>query len=104
MELERYITIGIRNEMPVDIQIYLWGLQTTLIKDNEKVDYLQVYDLSRAEEGGECMQKISHKSEEPKFEKNYVVEVEKVMQARIFVISDRYTDKIVETMLLAEEY
>ena len=104
MELERYVTTGIRRKIPVEIQIYLWGLQTSLIKDNEKVDYLQVYDLSKAEESGDCMQKISHKSEEPKFEKIYIVEIEEVIQARVFVISDRYPDKIVETMLLADEY
>ncbi|MCC8111033.1 MAG: DUF960 domain-containing protein [Ruminococcus sp.] len=47
-----------------------------------------------------CLQIIQHTSEQPKFERTYVVMVENPVNEKIYVIDDtKYC-----TMLLAEEY
>ena len=99
-KIERYMTRGIQADVPMEIQLFLWELQTGIRKSNKEIDYLQVYDLI-IEEG---QQKIRHTSEEPEYEKEYVIQVEEPMIAKIYIIEDDYGDKLVETMLLAEEY
>ena len=55
----------------------------------------------KVEEG---KQRILHTSEEPEYNKEYTIEVEDPIIAKIYIIEDDYGDKLVETMLLAEEY
>jgi hypothetical protein len=62
----------------------------------EPKDYLQVFRLSSFN----GMQKIVHTQEEPKYEKEYLVNFNQTVNAKIFVIDDE--DHC--TMLLAEEY
>lgn len=99
-KIERYMTRGIQVNVPLEVQLYLWELQTEIRKNNKEIDYLQVYDLT-IQEG---QQKIRHTSEEPEYKNEYVVQVERPITAKIFMIEDDYGDKLVETMLLAEEY
>ena len=99
-KIERYMTRGIQVNVPLEVQLYLWGLQTEIRKNNKEIDYLQVYDLT-IQEG---QQKIRHTSEEPEYKNEYVIQVERPISAKIFMIEDDYGDKLVETMLLAEEY
>ena len=45
MDLERLITKGIQQKIPIEIQILLWNMQDKLRKQQQKIDYLQVYRL-----------------------------------------------------------
>lgn len=98
--IERYMTRGIQTDIPMEIQLFVWGLQTEIRQNNKEIDYLQVYKLTVEGE----KQKIKHTSEEPEYEKEYVVQVEEPITAKIYIIEDDYGDKLVETMLLSKEY
>ena len=91
---QRYVTRGISNELPLMLQIILWGLIDSM--EVVEKDYLQVFCLS-AENG---KQKIIHEQEQPEFSKEYLFPSEDPITAKIFVIDDETHT----TMLLAEEY
>ena len=99
-KIERYMTRGIQANVPMEIQLFLWELQMAIRKNSKEIDYLQVYRL-KMEEG---KQRIIHTSEEPEYKKEYVIQVEEPVTTKIYIIEDDYGDKLVETMLLAEEY
>ena len=99
-KIERYMTRGIQSDVPMETQLFLWGLQTAIRKNSKEIDYLQVYRL-KMEEG---KQRIIHTSEEPEYKKEYVIQVEEPVTTKIYIIEDDYGDKLVETMLLAQEY
>ena len=91
---KRYVTRGISERIPVDMQLILWSFIDSL--ESEK-DYLQVFELS--EDNGN--QKIVHTQEQPQYEKEYSFKTNApLLYARIFVIDDEDHS----TMLLAEEY
>ena len=90
----RYCTRGISSEVPLLMQIILWGLIDSM-EVSEK-DYLQVFCMSN--ESGK--QKIIHKQEQPEYSKEYLFPSEDPITAKIFVIDDETHT----TMLLAEEY
>ena len=91
---QRYVTRGISNELPLMLQIILWGLIDTM--EVAEKDYLQVFCLSN--ESGK--QKITHSQEQPEYSKEYLFPSEEPITAKIFVIDDETHT----TMLLAEEY
>ena len=99
-KIDRYMTRGIQSDVPMETQLFLWELQTEIRNNSKEIDYLQVYRL-KVEEG---KQRILHTSEEPEYKKEYTIEVEEPIIAKIYIIEDDYGDKLVETMLLAEEY
>ena len=99
-KIERYMTRGNQADVPMETQLFLWELQTAIRKNSKEIDYLQVYRL-KIEEG---KQTILHTSEEPEYKKEYVIQVEEPVTTKIYIIEDDYGDKLVETMLLAEEY
>lgn len=90
----RYCTRGISNELPLMLQIILWGLIDSM--EVVQKDYLQIFRLS-AESG---KQKIIHEQEQPEYCKEYLFPSEEPITAKIFVIDDETHT----TMLLAEEY
>lgn len=99
--MERYITNGIKApRIPEHIQVFIWDLQTGIRKNNDQIDYLQVYDLQVVG----TRQGITHRAEESQYEVKYSVAAETPIKEKIFIIEDRYGERIVETMLLAEEY
>ena len=91
---QRYVTRGISNELPLMLQIILWGLIDSM--EVVEKDYLQIFRLS-AENG---KQKIIHEQEQPEYNKEYLFPSEEPITAKIFVIDDETHT----TMLLAEEY
>lgn len=91
---QRYVTRGISSEVPLLMQIILWGL-IDLMEVVEK-DYLQIFRLS-AENG---KQKIIHEQEQPKYRKEYCFPADEPVTAKVYVIDDETHT----TMLLAEEY
>lgn len=91
---KRYLTRGIDELIPLEIQIFLWNAIDNMPKPK---DYLQVFRLS-VENG---LQVVMHTSEQPEFKMQYILaEVEKTVTAKVYVIDDgEYC-----TVLLVEEY
>ncbi|WP_295215571.1 DUF960 family protein [Ruminococcus sp.] len=98
---ERYLTQGVNQTIPMSLQMLLWECIDHM--DVEK-DYLQIFQLSVAENGNQV---ICHEQEKPEYQKTYSLAVPfPAIDAKIYVIDDYYADenKHVATMLLAEEY
>lgn len=96
----RYVTSGIQQEVPLELQLFLWSCIDSLKDQGNELDYLQVFEIT-GEFGDELSHlNIEHRQEVPEYNKTYVVTSEEPINAKIFVIDDgEYT-----TMLLAEEY
>ena len=97
---KRYITSGIENEIPIELQFVMWDMIDELRHSKQKLDYLQIFMLRTVYENGVEMQEIIHKQEQPWRKKKITVESESPISAKIFVIDD--TTHI--TMLLCDEY
>ena len=90
----RYLTRGVDEKIPLDIQIFMWKAVDNM---PEPKDWLQVFNLS-VENG---LQIIKHTSEQPKFDMTYILTaLTKAVTAKVYIIDDG--DHC--TMLLAEEY
>ena len=96
----RYITRGVGNRIPLDIQIFIWQLIEDLKDTVGELDYLQVFDISIVDEIEKTV-RIIHSQEVPKYKKIWIVKSsEPCYNEKIFVIGDDTHS----TMLLAEEY
>ena len=96
----RYITRGVGNRIPLDIQIFIWQLIEDLKDTVGEVDYLQVFDISIADEIEETV-RIIHSQEVQQYKKIWIVKAsEPCDNEKRFVIDDDTHS----TMLLAEEY
>lgn len=96
---KRYITRGIANEIPDEIQLVLWIMIENLSRSIPSgLDYLQVFWLSNQD----GKQKIIHSQEQPEYRNEILVALlcQPVEHAKIFVIDDGGHS----TMMLAEEY
>lgn len=92
-ENKRYLTRGVEAEIPLAVQVVIWGLIDTMKVEK---DYLQVFSL-KAEDN---RQGISHSQEVPGYKKEYTLFFKEPVNAKIYVIDDgNHT-----TMLLSEEY
>jgi len=96
----RYLTRGIRNKVPLQIQFILWALINELVNSSTNCDYLQIFTFKI--ENDELI--ITHKQEEPEYEVEYHVKLiddYKILASiKIYIIDDETHS----TMLLAEEY
>ena len=90
---QRYLTCGVDNTIPIELQLFLWGCVDQLLEER---DYLQVFDLEQVE----TMQSITHRSEQPEYRKVYLLPSESPITEKIYVIDDGDHS----TMLLASEY
>ncbi|MFR2797455.1 DUF960 family protein [Romboutsia timonensis] len=92
---ERYLTRGVSNEIPLEIQILLWSMIDGL---NVKKDYLQVFEIEPMDVN---LLKIEHRQEVPRYKKEIVViNVGISSKVKIFVIDDG----VYSTMMLSSEY
>lgn len=89
----RYLTRGVQTVIPFELQFFMWSLIDQL---PEPKDYFQVFKLT-VQDG---KQHISHESEQPEYHKEYDIETENPVTAKVYVIDDDTHC----TMLLAEEY
>ena len=96
----RYITCGIGNEIPVELQTILWDMIDHYKQHGEILDYLQVFSLKPTYENGGIMQEITHSQEQPIRKKKTTFENGNPITAKIFVIDDITH----VTMLLNHEY
>ena len=92
----RYLTKGINEEVPLNLQILLWSMiDSTLIKK----DYLQVFKIKIINKNANLIE-ITHTQEQPEYKKTIqaVAVIERDM--KIFVIDSGESTM----MLFAEEY
>lgn len=90
---QRYLTRGVQLEIQFELQLFMWVCIDKLPKER---DYFQVFKLENL--GG--IQKITHFSEQPEYHREYLIQTDKPITAKIYIIdSDEYS-----TMLLASEY
>ena len=50
MKIERLITKGIQQKIPIEVQILLWNMQDKLRKQQKEIDYLQIYRLETVQQ------------------------------------------------------
>ena len=92
---ERYLTRGVSNEIPLEIQILLWSMIDGL---NVKKDYLQVFEIEPMDVK---LLKIEHRQEVPKYKKEIIVRNRGIKsKIKLFVIDEGDYS----TMMLSEEY
>ena len=92
---ERYLTRGVSNKIPFEIQLLMWSMIEKL-KVNK--DYLQVFEVNPINDN---LLKIEHRQEVPKYKKEIIVRNIGInSKEKIFVIDEgEYS-----TMMLSEEY
>ena len=96
----RYISRGINDEIPIDVQIFMWQLIEELKDTIEDIDYLQVFTISTVDESENTI-RIIHSQEVAEYKKIWIFKAsEPCSEEKIFVIDDGSHS----TMLLAEEY
>ncbi|MBU3144616.1 DUF960 family protein [Clostridium sp. CF012] len=96
----RYITKGIQQEMPLELQLLMWNYIDKLKEQGMELDYLQVFELIEHRADDIFYQIIEHRQEVPEYNKTYKLFSKRIINAKVFVICDgKYA-----TMLLAEEY
>lgn len=105
---ETYITQNALNALPPALIDCLWDLYFSLRKKTEKIDYLNVFRLSKKRD----RQIISHIQEYPKYKKQHSVKLKELntetgkfedvspVEGKVFIIED---DTHI-TMLLASDY
>lgn len=94
--MKRYITCGIKDQVPIDIQLFCWQCYER-IKVTDRYDYLQVFELQKI---GDHTQQIEHRQELPEYSQVYQLRATDPTDQKIFIVEE---DEHV-TMLLAEEY
>lgn len=96
----RYITKGIQQEIPLELQLFMWNCIDKLKEQGKELDYLQVFELIEDRADDIFYQIIEHRQEVPEYNKTYKICPKENVDAKIFVIDDETHS----TMLLAEEY
>ena len=99
----RYITTNASNKIPFETQLMLWHLYDSMDQKVKVKDYFQVFDLFINPDGS---QKIVHFREEPKWKEEctLVLNFDKAVNAKVYIIKDELEDGPIETFLLAEDY
>ena len=90
---KRYLTKGIDEGIPLELQLFMWSC---IDRMPEPKDYLQVFELGEINN----MQRVIHSSEQPEYRMDYLIPTTKAVTTKVYIIdSVDYS-----TMLLAEEY
>lgn len=95
---KRFVTRGVAENVPLQVQMFLWSLLDDLIaKRLIEVDYLQVFELS----GEGINQKIIHSQEVPEYQAVYQFDnAVSPLNSKLYVIDN----STYVTMLLCDEY
>lgn len=95
----RYITNGISEMIPVQLQLFLWHLYDE-VKLNSEYDYLQVFKIKKI---NECHFNLSiiHEQEYPSYTATYKILIDhNLTDLKVYIIeNEEYA-----LMLLANEY
>lgn len=97
---KKYITIGIKEQIGIDIQLFMWNEIEKRINLKKELDYLQVFNISIIDKDKGIV-KIEHTQEIPEYKKTSIIKSKEIRNnLKVFVILQaEYT-----TMLLASEY
>jgi len=97
---KKYITIGIKEQIGIDIQLFMWNEIEKRINLKKELDYLQVFNISIIDKDKGIV-KIEHTQEIPEYKKTSIIKSKEVRNnLKVFVILEaEYA-----TMLLASEY
>ena len=97
---KKYMTIGIKEEIGIDIQLFMWNEIEKRINLKKELDYLQVFNISIIDKDKGIV-KIEHTQEVPEYKKTLIIKSKCVKSnLKVFVILEaEYA-----TMLLASEY
>lgn len=105
MEINRYITRGINESIPLEIQILIWDMVN--LRDHhctKETDYLHIFRLKQ----DDIALDIIHEQEKPAFklETHYInyKNNEKALPNKVYVIREDDVDAFYYVMLLPEEY
>ena len=96
----RYVTCGIDQRLPQDLQRLIWtSIDARILFSNEKIDYLQVFTFKKID--GEILA-LRHEQEQPPILNvhytNYRPEYDEILNEKIYVIDGDHS-----TMLFAYE-
>lgn len=97
---KKYMTIGIKEEIGIDIQLFMWNEIEKRINLKKELDYLQVFNISIIDKDKGIV-KIEHSQEIPEYKKTSIIKSKEIRNnLKVFVILEaEYA-----TMLLASEY
>ena len=97
---KKYMTIGIKEQIGIDIQLFMWNEIEKRINLKKKLDYLQVFNISIIDKDKGIV-KIEHTQEVPEYKKTSIIKSKEIRNnLKVFVILEaEYA-----TMLLASEY
>ncbi|HBG0818214.1 DUF960 domain-containing protein [Clostridioides difficile] len=97
---KKYITIGIKEEIGIDIQLFMWNEIEKRINLKKELDYLQVFNISIIDKDKGIV-KIEHTQEVPEYKKTSIIKSREIRNnLKVFVI----LESEFSTMLLASEY
>ena len=97
---KKYITIGIKEQIGIDIQLFMWNEIEKRINLKKELDYLQVFNISIIDKDKGIV-KIEHTQEIPEYKKTSIIKSKEVRNnLKVFVI----LESEFSTMLLASEY
>lgn len=100
----RYITRGVNEKVPKEIQLYCWQLIDKKRSEAEiELDYLQIFELNPANQRHQAIE-VVHRQEQPFFINYHEVKITEAgadfQIEKLWVIDD----SVNQTMLLPEEY
>ncbi len=82
--MEYYITTGIKDQIPIEIQIFCWKCYEAC-KLKGKCDYLHVFDLKILNQN---IQQIEHRQEVPTYKKIHHMPSNSPISEKIFIIDE----------------
>ncbi len=105
MSVERYITRGIANYLPVMLQQQLWKLvaqrENEQFKELEEIDYFHIFQFNMHN----SQLYIKHKQERPEYVKIHQVHYKQAINInKVYIIREDDVDLSYYVMLLPEEY
>src|SRR5699024_11863445 len=96
----KFITIGVKENISLDIQLFMWNEIEKRINSKEQVDYLQIFNLTIIDEVLGIVE-IEHTQEIPEYRNISIIKSKGVrINLKIYVI----IESEYATMMLATEY
>ena len=96
----KFITIGVKENISLDIQLFLWNEIEKRINSKEQVDYLQIFNLTIIDEVLGIVE-IEHTQEVPEYRNISIIKSKGVrINLKVYVI----IESEYATMMLASEY
>ncbi|HBG3821704.1 TPA: hypothetical protein KQC85_003146 [Clostridioides difficile] len=96
----RYITNGVRRELPIEVILFIYEEIDELIASGKEVDYLQVFNISVIDRASGLIE-IEHSQEVPLYKKTMFINNKELKEdIKIFAIDENDHSVI----LLSSEY